>query len=212
MKLTIAKDQLSLGLQAVQNIVGSRTTLPILSNVLLRAADNKLELTATDLDVTITCVVEAQVVKAGASTVPVKKLFSIVRELGVPEAELEVDDKNACSLRAGSDVVQEIGRFRQLGRRADLEGPYPHHQVPHERHEPARHEPGEPGPEEAHECPGEGHGVPVEIVLEQSDVETLVGSYQQNLDERHRGDNQTAGESDGRPQRAFVNGRKGQHE
>lgn len=109
MKLTIAKDQLSLGLQAVQNIVGSRTTLPILSNVLLRAADNKLELTATDLDVTISCSVEAQVVKAGATTLPVKKLFSIVRELGVPEAELEVDDKNTCALRAGASFFRVNG-------------------------------------------------------------------------------------------------------
>ncbi len=109
MKLTIAKDQLTLGLQSVQNIVGSRTTLPILSNVLLRAADNQLELTATDLDVTITCVVEAQVVKAGATTVPVKKLFSIVRELGVPEADLEVDDKHSCAIRAGASFFRING-------------------------------------------------------------------------------------------------------
>ena len=55
MKLTIAKDQLLVGLQAVQNIVGSRSTLPILSNVLLETGDRRLSLTATDLDVTITC-------------------------------------------------------------------------------------------------------------------------------------------------------------
>ena len=42
MKLTIPKEQLLNGLQAVQNVVGSRTTLPILSNVLLRAAEGKL--------------------------------------------------------------------------------------------------------------------------------------------------------------------------
>ena len=55
MKLTIAKDQIIHGLQAVQNVVSTRTTLPILSNVLLRADGNRLELTATDLDVTIAC-------------------------------------------------------------------------------------------------------------------------------------------------------------
>ena len=61
MNLTIAKEQLISGLQAVQNIVGSRTTLPILSNVMLKAEGDRLELTATDLDVSVCCSVEAQV-------------------------------------------------------------------------------------------------------------------------------------------------------
>ena len=47
MKITINKEQIISGLQAVQNIVGSRTTLPVLSNVLLRAEGNRLELTST---------------------------------------------------------------------------------------------------------------------------------------------------------------------
>jgi DNA polymerase III subunit beta len=99
MNLTIAKDKMIHGLQSVQNVVSTRTTLPILSNVLLRAEGNRLELTATDLDVTVTCGVEATVKKAGATTIPVKKLFGIVRELGSAEIEMEVDDKNACSIR-----------------------------------------------------------------------------------------------------------------
>ena len=75
MNLSIAKDQLIHGLQAVQNIVSTRTTLPILSNVLLRAGENKLEFTATDLDVSVSCAVEAAVKKKGAGTVPVKRFF-----------------------------------------------------------------------------------------------------------------------------------------
>ena len=59
------------GLQAVQNVVSTRTTLPILSNVLLEAEGDRLKLTATDLDVTVTCSVEASVKKGGATTVPV---------------------------------------------------------------------------------------------------------------------------------------------
>ena len=109
MNLTITKEQISTGLQAVQNIVSTRTTLPILSNVLLRAEANRLELTATDLDVTITCSVEATVKKAGATTVPVKKLFGIVRELTTPEIEMEVDDKNVTSLRSGSSFFKIRG-------------------------------------------------------------------------------------------------------
>jgi len=109
MNLTIAKEQIISGLQAVQNVVSNRTTLPILSNVLLRAEGDRLEFTATDLDVTVACGVEAKVKKAGASTVPVKKLFGIVRELPNSEIDLEVDDKNLCSVRAGASFYKING-------------------------------------------------------------------------------------------------------
>jgi len=109
MNLTISKEQIINGLQAVQNVVSARTTLPILSNVLLRAEGERLEFTATDLDVTVACGVEAKVSKAGASTVPVKKLFGIVRELSSLEIELEVDEKNTCSVRAGASFYKING-------------------------------------------------------------------------------------------------------
>src|SRR5882672_4835945 len=109
MKFTINKEQMITGLQAVQNIVGSRTTLPILSNVLLKAEEGKLELTATDLDVTVTCAVEASIKKSGVITLPVKKLFGIVRELGSAELELEGDEKNACKLKSGSSYYKING-------------------------------------------------------------------------------------------------------
>jgi DNA polymerase-3 subunit beta len=109
MNLTISKEQIINGLQAVQNVVSTRTTLPILSNVLLRAEGERLEFTATDLDVTIASSVEAKVKKPGASTVPVKKLFGIVRELSNSEIDLEVDDKNVCAIRSGSSFYKIHG-------------------------------------------------------------------------------------------------------
>src|SRR5439155_5985371 len=109
MNLSIAKEQIINGLQAVQNVVSTRTTLPILSNVLIRAEDNRLEFTATDLDVTISCGVEAKVNKKGASTVPVKRLFGIVRELGATELDLEVDEKHVCSIRSGPSFYRING-------------------------------------------------------------------------------------------------------
>src|SRR5690349_19020112 len=109
MNLTISKEQIINGLQAVQNVVSTRTTLPILSNVLLRAEADKLELTATDLDVTIACAVEAKVKRPGASTIPVKRLFGIVRELNNSEIDLEVDDKNVCSIRSGPSFYKING-------------------------------------------------------------------------------------------------------
>ncbi len=109
MNLCIAKDQLLAGLQSVQNVVSTRTTLPILSNVLLRAEEGRLEFTATDLDVTVSSSVEATVKKSGATTIPVKKLFGIARELASAEIELEVDDKNVSALRSGSSFFKIRG-------------------------------------------------------------------------------------------------------
>ena len=108
MNLTITKDQIIAGLQAVQNVVSTRTTLPILSNVLIRAEGSHVEFTATDLDVTVACKVEAKVSKPGATTLPVKKLFGIVREL-TGEIEIETDDKNLSSIRSGSSFFKIHG-------------------------------------------------------------------------------------------------------
>src|SRR5579863_8560221 len=108
MNFTITKDQIIAGLQAVQNVVSNRTTLPILSNVLLRADGSHLEITDTDLDVTVACKVEAKVTKPGATTLPVKKLFGIVRELN-GDIEIETDEKNVASIRSGSSFFKIHG-------------------------------------------------------------------------------------------------------
>jgi DNA polymerase III subunit beta len=109
MKLTISKEQMIHGLQAVQNIVSTRTTLPVLSNVLLRAEGERLDLTATDLDVTISSAVEASVQKPGAVTLPAKRLFGIIKELPTPQIELEVDDKNMCRIVSGASFYRIHG-------------------------------------------------------------------------------------------------------
>ena len=61
MKFSVSKDKLLEGLSTVQNVVSTRTTLPILSNVLLQASDGEVRLTTTDLDVGIRGSIEAQV-------------------------------------------------------------------------------------------------------------------------------------------------------
>ena len=109
MNLTITKEQILAGLTAVQNVVSTRTTLPILSNVLLKADKDRVEFTATDLDVTVACTVEAKVKKAGATTVPVKKLFGIVREMNGNEIDVETDDKNVTSIRCSSSFFKIHG-------------------------------------------------------------------------------------------------------
>src|SRR5881296_1208929 len=111
MNLTISKEQIINGLQAVQNVVSTRTTLPILSNVLMRAEGDRLEFTATDLDVTISCAVAASIKKPGASTVPVKRLFGIVRELELSNSDIDmaVDEKNVCSIQSGPSFYKING-------------------------------------------------------------------------------------------------------
>jgi DNA polymerase III subunit beta len=109
MNLTISKEQILTGLQAVQNVVGARTTLPILSNVLLRAEKDSVEFTATDLDVSVVCSVEAKVKKPGGTTIPVKKLFGIVKELNGNEIEMETDEKNVTVIRCGPSYYKIHG-------------------------------------------------------------------------------------------------------
>lgn len=109
MKITIGKEELVQGLQAVQNVVGARSTLPILGNVLLKAAGNRLELRATDLDVTVECAVTAEVSREGGTTLSAKRLFGLVREIESGEIELDVSDKDVCAVQAGSSKYKLNG-------------------------------------------------------------------------------------------------------
>lgn len=109
MKISIKKDHVLDALQQVQNVVSTRTTLPILSNVLLRASGESLELTTTDLDVGIRRRVSANVAKPGATSLPARRLFSIVRELPDGEIEIEVDDKNIAAISCGSSFFKIVG-------------------------------------------------------------------------------------------------------
>jgi DNA polymerase-3 subunit beta len=109
MKFSVSKEKLLEGLQRVQNVVSTRTTLPILSNVLLQASDKELRLTTTDLDVGVRCGVEAAVDKAGGTTLPARRLFSIVRELPASDVQVEVDSKNVASIRCGPSFFKILG-------------------------------------------------------------------------------------------------------
>lgn len=109
MKFRISKEKFLDGLQKVQHVVSTRTTLPILSNVLLVARDGRVHLTTTDLDVGITGAVEAEVSKEGATTLPAKRLVSIVRELPASEVEVTVDGKNVASIQCGPSFFKIIG-------------------------------------------------------------------------------------------------------
>ncbi len=109
MKFSATKEKLLEGLQQVQNVVSTRTTLPILSNVLLQAKDGAVHLTTTDLDVGVRGSFEANVEKGGATTLPARRLFTIIRELPSSEISIEVDGKNAASIRSGQSFFKILG-------------------------------------------------------------------------------------------------------
>ena len=92
MKLSIEKDQILEALQKVQSIVGQRTTLPILSNVLLEADNGKLTLTTTDMEVSVRTSLEADISQSGATTLPARRFFSICREL--PNHQIDINVSN----------------------------------------------------------------------------------------------------------------------
>ncbi|MCB9958017.1 MAG: DNA polymerase III subunit beta [Rhodospirillaceae bacterium] len=103
MKLTIERANLLKTLSHVQSVVERRTTIPILSNVLLRAEPGVLRLTATDMDMEIVESVAADVAVPGAATAPAHVLYEIARKL--PDgAQVEIDgtgDGQALQLSAG---------------------------------------------------------------------------------------------------------------
>src|SRR2546430_7441750 len=98
MKFSVTKENLLEGLQQVQNVVSTRTTLPTLSNVLLQANGSEVHLTTTDLDVAGRGSCEAQVEKGGASTLARRRLCNIARELPSTHIQIAVARKNAASI------------------------------------------------------------------------------------------------------------------
>ena len=108
MRTTITRQNLQRGLAAVSASIPSKTTLPVLSNVLIESREDAVWITGTDLDVSIRVRVSADVGEAGAITAPGRKLLELTREL--PEQPVE--------LRARGDQL-EIGcgysRFKLNG-------------------------------------------------------------------------------------------------
>ena len=88
MKFTITREKLQEGLTAVAAAIPAKTTLPVLSNILVEATKQGIRLSGTDLDIAVSTTVAADVDTEGAVTMPAKKLTEIVREL--PPAPVRV--------------------------------------------------------------------------------------------------------------------------
>ena len=102
MRVTLERSNLLKSLNHVQRVVERRNTIPILSNVLLKADGDVLTLKATDLDLEVTETTPAAVEQSGATTVPAHMLYDIVRKLpDGAEVMMAVTGDNGLSLISG---------------------------------------------------------------------------------------------------------------
>lgn len=109
MRLTISREKLQEALTAVAAAVPTKTTLPVLGNLLLETTDKGLRLSGTDLDIGVSTEVLADVESPGAITVPAKKLSEIVRELPPAPVKLSAAGEQRITLECGRS------RFKLLG-------------------------------------------------------------------------------------------------
>ena len=112
MKVALDQKILSKKIQGISSVVPTKTSLPILSTFLMEAKKDKVYLTANDLDVSLTTIIDCEVKEEGQISVPGKKFFEIVRSL--PNDAVNVDS-------SGEKIAVKCrkSRFRMVGKTAD---------------------------------------------------------------------------------------------
>ncbi len=113
MKFKINRDHFANGLAQVLNVVGSKSTMPILSNVLIEAEKDQISLTTTNLDLGIRCKIKAEVKETGSVTLPVKRLASIVRELPNIDVTFDGSPNHQVKLSSGGSNFRIMGIGRE---------------------------------------------------------------------------------------------------
>jgi len=113
MKITCQKERLLMAISQIQGAVSPKTTLPILANVLIEAEAGILTLTATDLDIGIQYKIPVEVAEPGASTLPAKRLFSIIRELPEGDVEITISSAHVGVITCGSAYFRVVGIGRE---------------------------------------------------------------------------------------------------
>jgi DNA polymerase-3 subunit beta len=109
MKFKAEKDVLISGIQTVQNVISAKSALPILSNILIESQQDGLRLTATDLDIGISCVIPVDIQEAGAITVPAKRFSDIIKELPMDSVNITTKKNNLVVIET------ELCQFKIMG-------------------------------------------------------------------------------------------------
>ena len=109
MKLNVNKDNFLKALQKVTNIIGTRSTLPVLGNVLLEAEAGKLTLTTTDLELRITTKIDAEIEIEGKTTIRAKKLLSLVSKFIGDKICMNCNEKHHTEIKCGTSNFTLLG-------------------------------------------------------------------------------------------------------
>ncbi len=105
MKVTVLQENLAHGLSIVSRAVSPRSTLPVLANVLIATDEGRLRLSATNLELGITCWIGAKVEEEGSTTVPARTFADLVGQLPDPQVSLSLDARTqTLNLRSGAST------------------------------------------------------------------------------------------------------------
>lgn len=109
MKFVISTQELNFLINKCLNVVAQKATIPILSNLLIEAANDELVITATDLTVGVRCFTEAKILEEGATTLPAKRFAQLIRELTSVNVEIR---SNANEV---TEIIADSSRFKLHG-------------------------------------------------------------------------------------------------
>ena len=112
LEITVSRAELLRELTAAQSVVERKTTIPILSNFLFEAADDRLTITATDLDLSLRTSCVAKVKTSGACTIPARKLYDYIKLLPEGDISLKLMDNHWVQIRAGRSNTKMVGMAR----------------------------------------------------------------------------------------------------
>ena len=109
MRFTISREKLQEGLSAVASAVPSKTTLPVLANLLVQTTEKGIRISGTDLDIAVSTEVTADVESAGAITIPARKLAEIARELPPAPVKISATGDQRITLECGRSKFKLLG-------------------------------------------------------------------------------------------------------
>jgi DNA polymerase-3 subunit beta len=114
MEFTIKQSVLKEELSFVQGIVERKSTIPVLSNILIESiGENEIRIVGTDLDVTIRCDAEANIVKSGSMCIQARRLFDIVRLLEGGDVSFKKEENEWVTLKSGRSSFRLAGVSRE---------------------------------------------------------------------------------------------------
>ena len=113
MEFIVSRADLVRELSLSQGVVEKKTTIPILSNVLVEASGDRITLTATDLELGIRCSCPAKVKKSGAGTIPARRLLDYTRLLPEADVQVKIQENHWASLVCGRSKTRIAGMSRE---------------------------------------------------------------------------------------------------